>query len=41
MHPDYAFSLNNVGYIYEFNEDYDKALDFYMKSEKIRKITLG
>jgi tetratricopeptide (TPR) repeat protein len=32
-----AFSLNTIGSIYEHQKDYEKALDYYRKSLKIRE----
>jgi hypothetical protein len=32
MHPDYALSLNNVGNTFDSKEDYNKALEFKLKS---------
>jgi tetratricopeptide (TPR) repeat protein len=41
MHPDYASSLNNIGITYDSKGDYDKALEYKLKSVEIRKIVLG
>jgi nephrocystin-3 len=41
MHPSYADSLNNIGNIYENKGDYDKALEYKLKSIEIKKIVLG
>jgi nephrocystin-3 len=41
MHPDYAGSLNNIGSIYDNKGDYDKALEYKLKSIEITNIVLG
>jgi tetratricopeptide (TPR) repeat protein len=41
MHPSYADSLNNIGITYESKGDYDKALEYKLKSIEIKKIVLG
>jgi nephrocystin-3 len=41
MHPDYASFLNNIGNTYDSKGDYDKALEYKLKSVEIRKIVLG
>jgi tetratricopeptide (TPR) repeat protein len=41
MHPDYASSLNNIGNTFNSKGDYDKALEYKLKSIEIRKVVLG
>jgi tetratricopeptide (TPR) repeat protein len=41
MHSDYASSLNNIGSAYDSKGDYDKALEYYLKSREIQNIVLG
>jgi tetratricopeptide (TPR) repeat protein len=41
MHPDYASSINSIGITYASKGDYDKALEYKLKSVEIRKIVLG
>jgi tetratricopeptide (TPR) repeat protein len=41
MHPSYADSLNNIGITYQSKGDYDKALEYKLKSIEIKKIVLG
>jgi tetratricopeptide (TPR) repeat protein len=41
MNPNYASSLNNIGNIYQEKGDYNKALEYYLKSKEIRKLVLG
>jgi tetratricopeptide (TPR) repeat protein len=41
MHPSYADSLNYIGITYQSKGDYDKALEYKLKSIEIRKIVLG
>jgi tetratricopeptide (TPR) repeat protein len=41
MHPDYATSLGNIGNIYLSEGDYDKALEYKLKSIEVQKIVLG
>ena len=41
QHPDTADSYNNIGGIYDYDRDYDRALDFYEKALKIRLQVFG
>jgi tetratricopeptide (TPR) repeat protein len=41
MHPYYATSLGNIGSTYDSKGDYDKALEYKLKSIEIEKIVLG
>lgn len=41
MHPDFGNSLNNIGSVYLQKGNYDKALEYYLKSLVIRKTVLG
>jgi tetratricopeptide (TPR) repeat protein len=41
MHPSYATSLGNIGNTYDSKGDYDKALEYKLKSIEIKKIVLG
>jgi tetratricopeptide (TPR) repeat protein len=41
MHPDYAYTLDNIGKVYCSKGDYDKALKFYFQSLEIIKIVSG
>ena len=39
-HPDISSSLNNIGLIYKNRGEYEQALDFYLKSLEIKKLSL-
>jgi hypothetical protein len=41
MHPSYASSLGKIGSTYDNKGDYDKALEYKLKSIEIQKIVLG
>jgi hypothetical protein len=41
MHSYYASSLNSIGNTYQNKGDYDKALEYKLKSAELRKIVLG
>jgi tetratricopeptide (TPR) repeat protein len=41
MHPRYAQSLYAIGDLYFTIGDYDKALEYEIKSLEIKKIVLG
>ncbi len=40
-HPDTADSYNNIGVVYDYLGEYDKALEYFNKALKIRKDVLG
>jgi tetratricopeptide (TPR) repeat protein len=40
-HPDTANSYNNIGLVYCYLSDYDKALEHYLKSLEIQENVLG
>ena len=40
-HPDIATSYNNIGNVYFYKGDYDRALEYYLKAVKIKESVLG
>ena len=40
-HAYYAFTLNNIGYIYFRLEDYNSSLPYFLEAKEIKKLALG
>ena len=40
-HPKTATTYNNIGVVYNYQGDYDRALEYYLKALSIRENTLG